>query len=162
MSSLDEKAIADYLQQLAALPWFSQLGKPLSDAAACRQIFSWDEWPGPEEQSVAEIAQSHQALYDELMASESAVELQAIWKRIEAVVLPLAKSSVPYDDELDTWHGPNLAVWQAVWTCGLIGFCRYQKRPIPLDLQTQFDWFAKGRWPCDWDGDRPAGVAVIF
>jgi len=162
MSPSENISISEFVNQLQTIRWFANLGKPLTQDAECRRIHDWNSWPGPEEPSVAEIHDRHQALYDELMAGERSAELKELWDRIESIVLRNAAVGVPYDSEQDTWYPPNMAVWQAIWTAGLMGLCMHLGHPVPPELRTQWEWFAQGHWPCDCDGDFPSGKPVLY
>jgi hypothetical protein len=153
--------VADFLNRIETLPWFANLGESLPEDSDCKRIRDWSEWPGPEEPSVAEIADQQQAIYEELMAGEHSAQLQELWDRIQAIVLRVAAPRVPYDPEQDSWHAPTMAVWHAIWTAGLMGLCLYLNHPIPSELRTQWEWFARGHWPCDWDGDFPSGRPIV-
>ncbi|MHC2066877.1 hypothetical protein ACYFX5_05370 [Bremerella sp. T1] len=162
MPPANSEIMADFLNRVESLPWFHNLGQDPPWDSHCRQIQDWSEWPGPEDPSVSEIAYRQQSLYDELMTGEHSEQLKELWDRIHAIVIRVASSRVPYDADRDSWHPPNAAVWQAAWTAGLMGLCLYLGHPTPPELRTQWEWFALGHWPCDWDGDFPSGKLVIY
>lgn len=151
-----------FLRELEAIPWFASIGEPLPAGSGCKQIGSWDEWRGPEEPSVAEVADRQQTLYDEMMGGREAPRLKDLWDRVHEVVFREATPGIPYDPDADTWHPPTFAVWHAAWTAGLVGAHRFLHRPIPPELHQQWHWFAAGHWPCDWEGDLPEGKPVVY
>jgi hypothetical protein len=156
--------VDEFLDQLETIPWFAKLGKPIPDNQGVKRIYSWKEWPGPEDMEVSEIALRQQALYDEIMekGQENRQSLEALWNKIEETVFSVAKDAVPYDQNKDAWYGPTAAVWHAGWTAALIGLCLQSDRPIPSELQEQWYWFLRGHWPCSWHGDSPKETFVIF
>jgi len=57
-----------FLAQLAAVPWFSNIGRPTPSDAGVKRIFAWEEWPGPEKDpAITELHLRHQALFDAVM-----------------------------------------------------------------------------------------------
>jgi hypothetical protein len=157
--------VGDFLVQLEAVPWFSNIGRPTPHDADVKRIFAWAEWPGPEEPAVAELSLQHQALYDAIMAEagQQRGALSELWDRIHPVVFQAAASRVPYDARQDAWYGPTTAVCQATWTAGLVGLCLQTGRPIPQDLLNQWIWFVRGHWPSGYasvPGDRP--LLLVF
>ena len=140
--------VIQFLTELEQIPWFERIGQ-IPEGEFHEQIPSWDDWEGPEEPSVAEIHESIQTLYDQITENGSNIELTELWERIHSIVIPLTSSKVPYDDEEDAWYGPNAAVWQAATTAGVVGLCLHTKRPVPDEIQEQWNWFLQGHWPCD-------------
>jgi hypothetical protein len=145
----EPRSVADLLVQIESLPWFRNIGKPTPGGPGAQRIYTWEDWPGPEEPSVFELAHRQQALYDEIMRAvgHHREQLLALWERIHAAVFRLAAAEVPYDPQQDAWHAPTAAVWQAAWTAGLVGLCLQSGRPIPPELQEQWRWFVRGHWP---------------
>ena len=150
MDAVPEVAtLDDFLAQLEAVPWFSNISRATLADARVERIFAWDEWPGPEEPAIAELSLRHQALYDAIMgeAGEQRVSLSELWNHIHAALFRAALPRVPYVPNQDAWHGPKTAVWQAAWTAGLIGLCLRTGRPVPADLWEQWSWYTRGHWP---------------
>ena len=58
-----------FLADLPTLPWFANVGQPITDRDVPR-IWAWDEWAGPEEETGRIIALSlrHQDWHDALLA----------------------------------------------------------------------------------------------
>ena len=141
--------LGDFLAQLEAVPWFSSIGRPTAADAGAVRMSAWEDWPGPEEPGILELSLRHQDLYDRVLAEagDQRPALAELWEAIHAAVFQRAAPRVPYDPAGDAWHGPTTAVWQAAWTAGLIGLCLRTGRPIPLELQEQWAWFARGHWP---------------
>jgi hypothetical protein len=142
-------AVARFVAELESIPWFRNIGRPLPPDAVAKQLRRWEDWPGPEEPAVFELSERQQALYDELMAESGArrAELLNLWDRVHKRVITCATSAVPYDPAQDSWHAPTVAVWQAALTAGLIALCTWLRRPVPEDLQQQWNWFVLGHWP---------------
>lgn len=158
----DDPKVARFLAELEAINWFSNIGRPLPEGADIKTISGWNEWLGPEEPSIAELNSRQQALYVELMKDESSWQLAELWDRIHGIVFRSAKPKVPYDDERDTWHAPNSAVWHAAWTAGLMGLCIYLRQSVPSELAKQWKWFIEEHWPCDWEGTDADGDPIVF
>jgi hypothetical protein len=148
--------VDDFLVQLAAVPWFSNIGRTTPPDAGVERISAWEDWPGPEEPAITELSLRHQALFDAIMegAGEQRAALSELWDRIHAAVFRAAAPRVPYDPKQDAWHGPTTAVWQAAWTAGLMGLCLQTGRPIPQELLDQWSWFARGHWPSGFASQR--------
>ncbi len=162
-----EPAVAQFIREVNAVPWFKNVGQPLPPDTNARQLHRWEDWPGPEEPSIFEISERQQALHDELLASAPGrrSELERVWKRIGDIVTSLAASAVPYDAKKDSWHGPTSAVWQASWTAGLVAWCLLLSRELPADLHEQWRWFVLGHWPSGYtavkEGER-VGPFLVF
>lgn len=156
--------LASFLRELERIPWFANLGEPISGVHDIERISRWDDWSGPEKSGVDEVCYRQQALYDELLGcgKEGAEQLTQLWESIQRTVLAAAAKNVPYDPSEDTWHGPTLAVWHAAWTAGLIGLCLFLCKPIPAEQQEQWQWFSQGHWPCGWTGDFPDGKFIVY
>jgi hypothetical protein len=149
MLEIPGPTVEDFLAQLEAVPWFSNIGGTTPPDAGVERIFAWEDWPGPLEPAVDELFLRHQMLFDAIMgdAGEQRAALSALWDGIHAAVFRAATPRVPFDPKQDAWHGPTTAVWQAAWTAGLVGLCLQTGRPIPQDLLHQWAWFARGHWP---------------
>ena len=151
-----------FLADLELIPWFANIGKSLPAGAAVKQIHDWDEWPGPEEESVNADGEEQQALFDLLMEQGKTKELQRVGDQIQTKVLHIVHNRSSYDANEDAWDAPSAAAWHAAWTAGLVGLCLVTGKEIPRNLQTQWDWFLRGRWPCDWYGDIDEGNPIVF
>lgn len=158
----DDFAVEAFLNELETIPWFAKLGDPLPAGSDHKQIQGWDDWPGPEEESVEEIGYWQQLLREDLMDHPESTSLSGLWDRIEEVVLRVAVRNVPYDPEEDAWHGPNAAVWHAAFTAGLMGLCVFLRQEPPSELDQLWRWFVAGHWPCDWDGEYPYGKPIVY
>jgi hypothetical protein len=162
-----DPAIARFIQEVEAVPWFNNVGQRLPAETNARQIHRWEDWPGPEEPAIFELSERQQVLHDELLASapERRKELHNLWKRLNEIVISLAAKAVPYDANKDSWHGPNMAVWQASWTAGLVAWCLLLRRRVPAELQEQWRWFVLGHWPSGysvvWADDRLGPLLVL-
>jgi hypothetical protein len=159
--------VADFLAQLEAVPWFSNIGKPIEAGSDVERIYSWEGWPGPEDPSILELCTEQQDLYDAIMeeAGSENAHLLLFWEQIHAVIFRVAAPTVPYDANRDSWHAPSAAVWAGAWTAGLIGLCRYTNRPVPRELAGQWSWFVKGHWPSGYAGigaDGKSGRLLVY
>jgi hypothetical protein len=154
----------EFVDLLKSIPWFSNLGKSTSVSTLYKQIHSWEEWPGPQDQEVCEISIRQQAYYDSFLeySNQHRRSLEQLWETIQDVVVQVAGRAVPYDAEKDSHYAPNLAVWHAGWTAGLVGLCLALKTPIPGELQVHWTCFVSGHWPCAWEGDFPEGQLIIY
>jgi hypothetical protein len=165
MREVPGSTVGEFLAQLEAVPWFSNIGRPTPQDVGVKRMFAWEEWPGPEEPTIGELSFRHQALYDRIMAEagEQRPALAQLWDRIHVAVFRRATSAVPFDAKQDTWHRPTAAVWQAAWTAGLIGLCLKTGPPIPPELQEQWAWYARGHWPSGYTSARgAAGPPLVF
>lgn len=150
----------EFLTWLPIIPWFAHVGQPLSDSNIPR-IWDWDAWAGPEEETgrIITLSLRHQDWHDALLTAhpEREAELRALWQRAAEAVLCAAQDKLPYDPHADAWHAPSMAVWQAQWTAGLIAWYLACGVPIPADLAQQWDWYARGHWPCGYATLTPEG-----
>ena len=169
-SSGSGKAVTcdDFLARLPDVPWFAKVGQPISDPNVSR-IRAWDEWAGPEEETgrIVALSLQQQDWYDALLEthSERDTELESLLQRVARSVMAAAADKVPYDPEADSWHAPTMAVWQAIWTAGLIASHLACDEPIPADLAQQWNWYARGHWPCGYaylETDGEPGPLQIF
>lgn len=160
-------AVAQFIEDLEAVPWFKNVGQPLPPGTNARQLLRWEDWPGPEEPAIFELSERQEALHDELLSSapERREQLEKLWQRIGEIVIRLGASAVPYDANEDSWHAPTTAVWQASWTAGLVAWCVFLGRQVPGDLQEQWRWFMLGHWPSGYSvvwADERLGPLLVF
>lgn len=138
--------VAEFRKALEKITWFLSIGKPESGMV---RINTWEDWPGPEDPCVVSIHIAQQECYDSFFsATDRAGDFEEIWNSILSVVMNLAKRSVPYSEDEDSWHGPTTAVWHAGWTAALVALHLEAQREIPDELLKQWKWFCAGRWPC--------------
>src|SRR5690242_15421316 len=90
--------------RISAVPLFSALGAAINDSSISR-IWSWDEWPGPEDPRVEDIGTRMQRMYDELANLDEKQE----WNRTIDLIVKSAAPFVPYIDGQDAWYAPNTA-----------------------------------------------------
>jgi hypothetical protein len=157
--------VGDFLAQLEAVPWFSNIGRPTPPGAGVERMAAWEDWPGPEEPAIGVLSFRHQELYDCMMseAGERRTDLAELWEAIQVAVFRRASPRIPYDPDQDAWHGPTAAVWQAAWTAGLIGLCLRTERPIPAELQEQWAWYVRGHWPSGYIAARgKVGPLLVY
>jgi hypothetical protein len=141
-----DPAVSEFLVQLEVIPWFENLGKPISDPTV-RRIADWSEWAGPWDADDASFGTRQAALRNEILRP-ACDQLVALWESVHDAVLNKAASKVPYDGEQDCNHGPTTAAWDAAYTAALMAVCVRQRRPIPHELQEHWRWFVAGHWPC--------------
>jgi len=158
---LNGATVEAFLAHLLKVPWFAHVGQSIADPGVPR-LGTWDEWAGPEEESGRIIALSlqHQDWRDALLAAHTRreAELETLWQRVNDAVMSAATGKLPYDPDADAWHAPTTAVWQAVWTAGLVAWHLACEAPIPPDLAQQWDWYARGHWPCGYATLTPDGM----
>lgn len=77
-------AVARFVEDLEAVPWFKNVGYPLPADMNARPLHQWEDWPGPEEPAIFELSERQQALHDELLASapERREQLENLWCRM--------------------------------------------------------------------------------
>ncbi len=145
----DNLTLNEFESRLSGVPWFRHAGQPANDSTASF-IRSWDDWPGPEDERVSAIHFRQQALHDEILAANPSRsgELEELFQRVTAQVVALASQALSVNpNQQDSWDAPSTAVWHAGYTSGLIALCLATTREIPADIQAQWNWFSRGRWP---------------
>jgi hypothetical protein len=164
VSETNGPKVEAFIAQLEAVPWFSRLGAPTPFDAAVARMHAWDDWPGPEEPAVDQLCTQGQELYDRIMAETDAEgELTALQKRVREVVIRLASPRVPYVPDQDAWYPPNAAVWQAVFSAGLIALCVKTGHDVPAELREQWCWFVRGHWPAGYASfGKTPGPLLIY
>ncbi len=160
----DNHDVTNFVAQLEGIPWFAHVGTPLQSRTAIQRMSRWDQWPGPEDPCTSELPYRQQALHDELMGASAPLNhaLSELWDTIQATVLTSAAKNVPYKTNEDAWYGPNVAVWHAAWTAGLVGLCLFLKRPVPEEVQEQWKWFVQGHWPYGWQGGKAERKMLVY
>jgi len=141
------RQLEEFEASLQTIPWFQRIGEAL-DATVSR-LKLWDDWPGPEDESVECLCSWQQDFHDAIVGQvhDAPNSLEAIFLRVRDRVIELSKNSVPYDASEDAWHAPTSAVWMAGWTAGLVALCLATGRVIPPILEAQWRWYKVGRWP---------------
>lgn len=154
-----DSAVGKFLADLESIPWFKNIGRPLPPDAVAERLRRWEDWLGPEEPAVLELFDRQQARYDELTVGchGRRAELQSLWDQVHKIVFARASVAVPYSPDEDSWHGPTAAVWAAAWTAGLVALYICLGRPIPDDLQQQWNWYLLGHWPAGYTAVRNEG-----
>jgi hypothetical protein len=167
MVSGNDPRLSQFLGELPTIPWFSRIGQPIAEESNVKRMASRDDWPGPEDANVYEVHERLQTLYDAILSEvgEDQGELTDIWNKVHGIVFRDGSTMVAYDPSGDPWHGPNAAVWQAAWTAGLVAWCLFLRREMPLELQDQWNWFKRGHWPAGYTivwGDNRLGPLLIY
>jgi hypothetical protein len=150
-------SVANFIEQLDAIPWFSNLGKPSLRDSEVFRIYDWCIWPGPEdpgsEMQSAFLMERHNDLFKTV---EPIPALRDTWQTIHDGVMLLTKASVPYNEQQDAWFGPNAAVWQAAFTAALVGCTILRDGELKVEdcarmqwtLSNEWLWYLAGHWPC--------------
>lgn len=149
---------AEFERELGKVPWFAHLGERSPWDGNCVRIFSWDQWPGPENALGEVFGCASQETHDHIFAASplAADDLQMLFDRGHAAVMSRARTAVPFDPGQDSWHAPTQCVWQAAYTAGLIMCVLGSGWPVPDDLVEEWNWFQAGYWPAGFAG-YPAG-----
>jgi hypothetical protein len=154
-----ETTLPHFLDELASVRWFANLGKPSPRDPEVFRIHDWLAWPGPEDPGSEMLAAYNQKRKDDLFARvrlPSGFETQAAWDAIHAPALQAAKARVPYDEAGDAWDGPTAAAWCAASCAALVGCRRLlggaAEQPasgvMQWTLENEWSWFVAGHWPC--------------
>jgi hypothetical protein len=161
-------SIETFIQQLDAIPWFANLGRPSDRDQEVFRIHNWQTWPGPEDPGSAMQNSFHMRWHDNLFlkSTKTIPCLRKAWETIYKHVLRLAKPTVVwYDEQGDAWFGPNAAVWSAAYTASLVGCTILRDGGLDeVDLQerrlhtlsanvqwtlaNEWSWYQVGHWPC--------------
>ena len=56
-----------------------------------------------------------------LLAAGEPPTIESLWRRVHERVLMQAMARVPYEDDRDSWHGPNAAIGHAAFNAALVG-----------------------------------------
>ena len=147
--------LTDFLSDLRVIPWLKNVGQPSPLDRDVLRIYSWDEWPGPEEPGSEIQASLYLRWKEELTSDDPQGNLPALFEEIQSEVRALARSNVAYDDNQDAWYGPNASVWAAGWLAAVIG-CRVARgksvgeynREDQWAPAAEWHWFRHGHWPC--------------
>jgi len=148
-----------YLRLLETVPWFRNLGNAHPRDNTVFRIHAWKDWLGPERGFGDWFGRWQSVVRERIEASEQArlAELNALWKRIERLVVERAAAYVPlFDPEQDAWYGPTACVWGAAYTACLVGWHILLNRTLPERLTSEWEWYADGHWPCDY-AEAPPG-----
>lgn len=122
---------------------FSSLGAKIDDFNVSR-ISSWEDWLGPEEPLVQELASHLQFLQEGVLLSIGEPE----WNQALQLALEMATKLVPYIPGEDAWYGPNTAAWIAAWVFVLEEAYISCDVPLPAEVNAQLYWYRRGHWPC--------------
>ncbi len=99
-----------FIAELDTIPWFTNLGKPSPRDHEVFRIYHWGTWPGPEDPGFSLMSAFGMHWRDELFESaKSLPSLREAWHTIYEYVFYLTKPLVPYTEEWDLDHGPNIA-----------------------------------------------------
>lgn len=167
---LDGLAPSEFTTQLNTIPWFKNVGRPSKWDREVKRIYSWAEWPGPEDPGVLALAgERYQAWRDALFETHKAkrdeLTLSTAWKEIHDLVMHLAIPRVPlFSFDKDAWHAPTSSVWSAAWTASVINCYLTYHKVVPEELQRVWQWYVRGHWPCGYietpEDDAPGELLV--
>jgi len=161
LDELPAMSANDFIETLGEIPWFVNLG----NSSAAHSIDSWEEWPGPEDFNVEALHLQQQAWFDSFCDKGGKLPggLQVVWDETNDTVLAEARNAVPFQDDKDPWHAPNMAVGQAAFTAGLVALFIAADRPQPYPLQQQWHLLTLGHWPCGYfDAEATPLQLVVY
>jgi hypothetical protein len=143
--------LSQFERELARVAWFAHLGEPSRWDRGCTRLSRWDQWPGPENELVLELALTYQDLRDRIFAScpqSDADHLQALFNRVYTVVVNRAGKAVPlFDPDQDAWYAPTQCARDAGYVAALIACVVACGWPVPEDLAEVWNWYQAGHWP---------------
>ncbi|HTU18439.1 MAG TPA: WD40 repeat domain-containing protein [Gemmataceae bacterium] len=145
------RSVNGLIARLKKIHWFANVGKPNRHDPSIVRIRDWEEWPGPEDASVADHAARYQSWYDELFVAVRTYDLQEVeklWKQVEEMTFELARTAVPYDPMADAWIATSQCVHEAAFCAALIACYLKMKWPLPDELVEDWRWYESGHWPC--------------
>src|SRR5687767_9237519 len=105
-----DTTLRHFLDELATVPWFANLGKPSPRDPEVFRIYDWLTWPGPEDPGSEMLAAYNQKRQDDLFAPgkvTNGFDVRPAWDAIHAAALQAAKARLPYNESGDAWDGPN-------------------------------------------------------
>ena len=147
-------------RKINTIQLFSKLGSAIDDCAIAR-ITSWEDWTGPEDLLVEQIALRQQALHDLVVPIEATDQ----WNQALRLVATACSTLVPYHEGADAWYAPNIAAWSLAWTFSLEEAHLASDVAVPAELDAQLFWYERGHWPCalvsKLSGETPAGYIVF-
>ncbi len=157
--------LGEFERELTEVAWFAHVGEPSPWDDGCVRIFGWEQWPGPEDEQVLDLALAHQDICDRIFVScpqAAADHLQVLFDRVCTAVVSRAGAAVPlFDPERDAWHGPTQCAWDAGYAAALITCVLACGWPVPEDLAEVWNWYQAGHWPSGFTeetDDDPAGM----
>ena len=160
------EAIASPLErELVSVKWFAEVSQPSSWDELSVRLADWDEWPGPENPRVLDLALELQSLHDAVSGGateDRRPDLEQRMSDINQRVLNDAKNYVAFDPEQDAWHGPTQCVWDAAYTAGVIAGFQFLGWPVAEDLVELWAWYRSGHWPCGFGDPDGAGLRRLM
>jgi hypothetical protein len=156
---IDARSPDEFESGLSQVERFARLGSPSPWDDGCARIFTWRQWPGPEQPSIEAFALAQQDMKDRIFAEGLAAgDLPSLFERVNTQVMEQARRFAPFDPRQDAWHGPTLCVWEAGYTAALVTCVLACCWPVPDDLAEIWAWFEAGHWPSGFaakPGDLP-------
>src|SRR5262249_41849718 len=88
-----------FLDELECVPWFLNVGKRIQGTARVKQRSDWNDWPGPEDDSVMELTSRLQALRESIIndAKDKRASIKRLWDKVHEVVHRVGSEKVAYD-----------------------------------------------------------------
>jgi hypothetical protein len=145
--TFDGVSADDFRRRLRELAWFARLGEPSPWDDGCVRISDWSEWPGPDDERVAELAEELQSIHDAALRSGDP-RVEELFTATRDLVLEEAARAVPFDPDEDAYHAPTQSVWDAAYCAGVIACYLHLGWPIPDDGRELWAWYEAGHWPC--------------
>lgn len=162
----------EFENSLDTIRWMDNLGSPNDRDAFVDRISEWDSWDGPESAGSDRFNDLSMKWQDEilkLIEGRRLEEAEHFASRIAEKVFEAVKKTVPYDPELDVWHGPNAAPELAAFCARTIAYYVFANEPIPPLLRDEWQWYVEGHWPCgcafypdDENDDDDDDVLVVY
>jgi hypothetical protein len=147
-----------FLTLLDRIPWFANLGQPHDLDREVDRIAGWDDWGGPETLGASAMNQEGVAWREALLAT--APDRRAVAAVCEDVfmrALRMISARVDFESEGDAWDPPSAAVGGAAWLSGTLAGYVFAGEPIPPNALRQWEWYARGHWPCCYSEDDDLG-----
>lgn len=135
-----------FMESLRTIPWFENVGKPISDKSV-KQVFSWAEaWKYLQKDSWFNAP-----FHDHID------QMHPICKEAYIIARDAVTES-GNDHELE--KGINVSLEAAYTASG----AAYE---IATDSKDRFfvglmKWYQKGHWPCGWEGTYPEGRLIVY
>jgi len=132
-----------FSKEFKKLDLFGSIGEDLSEDVP--RMLKWEDWLGPENELVSLIHLRQQEFHDSLVGNDK--ESKDYWDKLIVLGLNKAVENIPFIEEEDVWYAPNMAAYHAAWTFALMSFYTFKDMVPPKEIEAQWRWFVKGRWP---------------
>jgi hypothetical protein len=141
----------EFRERLDRVPWFAQLGKPHPRDRFVDRIADWDEWGGPESSGASPMGPEESRWQEALLAlpRPGPATIHSLWSSVQSQ----AFGRMPFEADVDPWHGPTAASSHGAWLAATIACCLSAGIPIPPNALRLWAWYARGHWPCAYSED---------